>query len=75
MAVRLEKISKRLGWTWALREIGLEVERGSSVVLIGPNGAGKTTLLRLVAMLRRYAPRNDRKNVVQEVFVQALNSI
>ena len=51
VAVRLEKISKRLGWTWALREITLEVERGSSVVLIGPNGAGKTTLLRLVATL------------------------
>lgn len=51
VAVRLEKISKRLGWTWALREIELEVERGSSIVLIGPNGAGKTTLLRLVATL------------------------
>lgn len=51
VAVRLENVSKRLGWTWALREIGLEVERGTSVVLIGPNGAGKTTLLRLVATL------------------------
>ncbi len=50
-AVRLEEISKRLGWTWALRHIDLLVERGQSVVVIGPNGAGKTTLLRLVATL------------------------
>lgn len=51
LAIRLDNVSKRLGWTWALRDIELEVERGSSVVLIGPNGAGKTTLLRLVATL------------------------
>ncbi|UCG75605.1 MAG: heme ABC exporter ATP-binding protein CcmA [Gemmatimonadota bacterium] len=50
-AVRLEGIAKRLGWTWALRELDLEIERGSSVVLVGPNGAGKTTLLRLLATL------------------------
>ena len=52
-AIELRAVSKRLGWTWALREIDLEVERGSSLVLIGPNGAGKTTLLRLVATLLR----------------------
>lgn len=50
-AIELAAVSKRLGWTWALREIDLEIERGSSVVLIGPNGAGKTTLLRLIATL------------------------
>jgi ABC-type multidrug transport system ATPase subunit len=52
-AIRLEGISKRLGRTWALREISLEVERGTSLVIIGPNGAGKTTLLRVIATLLR----------------------
>ena len=50
-SVHLVGVSKRLGWTWALRDIDLKVSRGSSVVVIGPNGAGKTTLLRLLATL------------------------
>ncbi len=52
-AVRLDGISKRLGRTWALREIHLQVERGTALVIIGPNGAGKTTLLRVIATLLR----------------------
>jgi ABC-type multidrug transport system ATPase subunit len=52
-AVWLEGISKRLGRTWALRDIHLDVERGTSLVVIGPNGAGKTTLLRVIATLLR----------------------
>ena len=51
IAIELTGVSKRLGWTWALRDIDLEVDRGCSVVVIGPNGAGKTTLLRLLATL------------------------
>lgn len=50
-AISLEGAAKRFGWTWALRGIDLEVERGSLVALMGPNGAGKTTLLRLLATL------------------------
>jgi ABC-2 type transport system ATP-binding protein len=33
---------------WALKNISLEVEAGTTVGLIGPNGSGKSTLLKLI---------------------------
>jgi ABC-2 type transport system ATP-binding protein len=33
---------------WALRNVCLEIEAGSTVGLIGPNGSGKSTLLKLI---------------------------
>lgn len=38
---------------WALRDVDLDVEAGSSLGLIGANGAGKSTLLRLIARVGR----------------------
>jgi ABC-2 type transport system ATP-binding protein len=49
--VQLEKVTKRYGGTWALRECTLAIPGGHLVALVGPNGAGKTTLLNLAVGL------------------------
>jgi len=36
------------GWRWALRDVELDLQPGSSVGLIGANGSGKTTLLKIL---------------------------
>jgi ABC-2 type transport system ATP-binding protein len=38
---------------WALRDINLDIQSGSTVGLIGPNGSGKSTLLKLIGGIIR----------------------
>jgi lactose/L-arabinose transport system ATP-binding protein len=49
--VRIEKLRKSFGTVEVLKDIDLEVEDGSFVVLVGPSGCGKSTLLRAIAGL------------------------
>jgi len=50
-AISADRLGKRYGARWALRDCMLEVPTGSVTALVGPNGAGKTTLLHLAVGL------------------------
>jgi lipooligosaccharide transport system ATP-binding protein len=47
-AVALRSVSKRFGDIWAVRDVSLEIGRGTCFGLLGPNGAGKTTTLKMI---------------------------
>jgi ABC-type multidrug transport system ATPase subunit len=50
MELTIERLSKRYGHDFALREISLQGTPGL-LGLVGPNGAGKTSLMRMIATL------------------------
>jgi len=47
-AVRIQNVSKTFGSHTAVRDLSLEVPRGSIYGFIGPNGSGKTTTIRMI---------------------------
>ena len=47
-ALQADRLGKRYGQVWGLRDCTLEVPAGAVVGLVGPNGAGKTTLLEMI---------------------------
>lgn len=53
LAVRVEVLTKRFGFTWALNDISFTLVQGECLAVFGPNGAGKTTLIRLLSTLMR----------------------
>jgi ABC-2 type transport system ATP-binding protein len=50
-AIAADRLGKRYGHVWGLRDCTFAVPAGSVVGLVGPNGAGKTTLLALTVGL------------------------
>jgi len=51
MKLAVRNLSKWFGDLEALRDIGVDIERGGFVSVVGPSGCGKTTFLRIVAGL------------------------
>ena len=49
MALVINKLSKRFGNTWALRDVSFEVSDGSVIGIFGASGSGKSTLLNAIA--------------------------
>ena len=47
-ALRADRLGRRYGQVWGLRDCTLELPAGSIAGLVGPNGAGKTTLLEMI---------------------------
>jgi ABC-2 type transport system ATP-binding protein len=47
-ALQADRLGRRYGHVWGLRDCTLEVPAGVIAGLVGPNGAGKTTLLEMI---------------------------
>jgi len=47
--LRIKDVSKSFGRVQALKEVSLDIPRGSFTTFLGPSGCGKTTLLRTIA--------------------------
>jgi heme exporter protein A len=50
-AVKTEALTKRFGFTWALKGIDVTLDQGELLAIFGPNGAGKTTFIRILSTL------------------------
>jgi branched-chain amino acid transport system ATP-binding protein len=48
LILHAQKVTKAFGGLVAVRDVDLEIPRGSIISLIGPNGAGKTTFFNVV---------------------------
>jgi ABC-type multidrug transport system ATPase subunit len=49
--ISLQNIGKKFRKNWVLKEINLEIKKGSRTVVLGPNGSGKSTLLQIISSM------------------------
>ena len=45
--LEMERIGKRFGQVWVLKNVNVSVRRGSIHAIVGHNGAGKSTLMKI----------------------------
>lgn len=48
-AIELQKVGKRWGERWVIRDLTYTIQPGARIGIVGANGAGKTTLLHILA--------------------------
>ena len=53
LAVSVHRLTKRYGHTEVLKDVNMEIEKGSIYCLLGSNGAGKTTAMRMLCGLSK----------------------
>ena len=71
--LKAEKLCKRYGDFWAVREVDLEVNKGEIVGLLGPNGAGKTTTFYMITGMIKPTDGSihlDRMNITRKAMYQ-----
>ncbi|HIH75057.1 MAG TPA: ABC transporter ATP-binding protein [Methanosarcina sp.] len=51
--IELDEIYKNYGKLQVLKNINLQIEKGTSTALVGPTGSGKTIMLRLIDLLEK----------------------
>ena len=51
MDISLQNIGKKFRKNWVLKDINLEIKKGSRTVILGPNGSGKSTLLQIISSM------------------------
>ena len=46
--IEFNKVQKKYGDKYAIKELDLAIEEGEIFVLVGPSGSGKTTSLKMI---------------------------
>lgn len=54
LAVSVHRLTKRYGHTEVLKDMNMEIEKGSIYCLLGSNGAGKTTTIKILTTLAAF---------------------
>lgn len=73
VVVQTDKLGKKYGSFWALKDCTITVPKGSITALVGPNGAGKTTLLKLLVGLS--SPSSGTATILERSPVQSYDFI
>ena len=53
MSLKIEKLSKRYGQNWVLKDVSFEANEGEILGIFGITGAGKSTLIRIISGTER----------------------